>query len=114
MGELIPRMSNAMASVQPRDLMSRVPARVQRAVDAEIGEGLVRAARAQADAFVAHTKVEGVAMVAQASMQRMAQLSADEVRFSAASPMAEPRFRAIADAFAQVVTNEITRLGYGL
>ena len=45
-------------------------------------------------------------------MQRVAELSADELRYTAQSPMAEARYRAIADAFASLVTGEVIKLGY--
>jgi len=114
MSNLMPRVSDALLGSADANLLPRVPRRVQQAVDAQIGRGIVRAARAQADAYAAHTRVEGASYVARTGMQRVAELSADEVRYSAQTPMAEPRYRAIADAFASLVVGEVIKLGYDL
>jgi hypothetical protein len=115
MTNLVPRVSNAaMAYNADADLLPRIPKRVQRAVDTQVASGLIRAARAQADTYAAHTRVEGASYVARTGMQRVAELSADEARYTAQNPMAEHRYRAIADSFAALVTNEVIKLGYDL
>jgi hypothetical protein len=114
MSDIMPRVSDALLGATDANLLPRVPRRVQQAVDAQVGRGLVRAARAQADTYAAHTRVEGASFVARTGMRRTAELSAEEAQYSAQAPMAEPRFRAIADAFASVVAGEVIKLGYEL
>ncbi len=113
-GQLTPRVSDALLGARDADLLPRIPRRVQNAIDAQIGRGLVRAARAQADTYAAHTRVEGASYVARTGMNRVAELSAEEVRYTAQTPMAEARYRAIADSFASLVTDEVIKLGYDL
>lgn len=105
--------TEALATMQNAALLPRIPRRVQRAVDAQAACGLVRAARAQADAYVAHTRIEGASFVARTGLARVAELSAEEVRYSAQTPLAESRFRAITDSFAALVNREVLSLGYG-
>jgi hypothetical protein len=115
MTNLVPRVSDAaMAYNTGADLLPTIPRKVQRAVDAQIAGGLVRATHAQADAYAAHARVEGASYVARTGMQRVAELSADEARYTAQNPMAEHRYRAIADSFAALVNNEVIKLGYDL
>jgi hypothetical protein len=114
MTNIVPHVSDALLGATDANLLPRVPRRVQQAVDTQIGRGLVRAARAQANAYAAHTRVEGASFAARTGMQRVAELSADEAHYSAQTPMAEPRYRAIADAFTSVVVNEVIKLGYEL
>jgi hypothetical protein len=113
-GEVAPRINDMMLGSGDANLLPRIPRRVQRAVDAQAGRGLVRAARAQADAYVAHTRVEAASFVARTGMARVAELSEEEVRYTAQTPMAEARYRRIADAFSSLVTNEVIKLGYDL
>lgn len=114
-GELTPRMSDAAMAVETRDNnpLPRVPRKVQKAVDAQVGRGLVRAARAQADTYAAHTRMEGAAYLAHTGMQHVAELSAEEERYAARHPLAEGRFRAIVDAYASLVCSEVVNLRYG-
>jgi hypothetical protein len=111
---IVPRVSDALLGTTDANLLPDTPKWVRRAVDTQAGRGIIRAARVQADTYVAHTRVEGASYVARTGMQRTAELSADEVRYSAQLPMAEPRFRAIADAFASLVVGEVIKLGYDL
>lgn len=113
-GYLTPRVSDALMGAHDSDLLPRIPRRVRKAIDVQIGRGLVRAARAQADTYAAHTRVEGASYVARTGMNRVAELSAEEVRYCAQTPMAEARYRAIADSFASLVTDEVIKLGYDL
>lgn len=112
MSDLISRVSDALLDPRDGELFPRAPRRIARAVDAEVGRGLVRAARAQADAYVAHTRVEGASLVARTGLARVAELSHEAARFTAQSPTAAGRFEAVADAFAAIVVNEIIKLGY--
>lgn len=114
MSNIMPRVSDALLGMTDANLLPQVPRRVQQAVDAQVGRGLVRAARAQANAYAANTRVEGASFVARTGMRRVAELSAEEAQYSAQTPMAEPRYRAIADAFASVVVGEVIKLGYDL
>jgi hypothetical protein len=114
MSNIMPRVSDTLLGATDANLLPRVPRRVQQAVDTQVGRGLVRAARAQADTYAAHTRVEGASFVARTGMQRVAELSAEEAHYSAQMPMAEPRFRVIADALASVVAGEVIKLGYEL
>ncbi len=113
-GQLTSRVSDALMATTNTDLLPRIPGRIQRAVDGQIGRGLVRAARVQADAYVAHTRIEGASLVARTGMQRVAELSTEEVRYSAQTPLAEARYRTIADSFAALVHSEVIKLGYDL
>lgn len=115
MTNIIPRISDAaMAYSVDAGLLPQIPRRVRQAVDAQVAHGLVRAARAQADTYAAHTRVEGASYVARTGMLRVAELSAEEARYSAQTPLAEHRYRAIADSFAALVNNEVIKLGYDL
>jgi hypothetical protein len=113
-GEVAPRINDMLLGSADANLLPLIPRRVQRAVNAQAGRGLVRAARVQADAYVAHTRIETASFVARTGMARVAELTEEEVRCTAQSPMAEARYRRIADAFASLVTNEVIKLGYDL
>jgi hypothetical protein len=113
-GQLTPQISDALLGARDADLLPRIPRSMQRAVDAQTARGLVWAARAQANAYAAHTRIEGASFVARMGMQRVAELSAEEVCYTAQTPMAEARYRAIADSFAALVNNEVIKLGYEL
>lgn len=80
------------------------------AVDQEGAVGIVKAARAQADAYAANTRVEAAAFVAQVGMARVAALSAEEGRLIAQVPLAEPRLKAVADTYAGLVASELAKL----
>jgi hypothetical protein len=114
MRDLMPRVADALLDARDGDLLPRVPRRVVRAVDGEVGRGLVRAARAQADAYVAHTRMEGASFVARTGLARVAELTAEEARYLEQTPTraAAARYRAIGDAFAGLVANEVIKLGY--
>jgi hypothetical protein len=69
MSNLMPRVSDALLGTTDADLLPRVPRRVQQAVDAQVGRGLGRAARVQADTYAAQTRVEGASFVARTGMR---------------------------------------------
>lgn len=112
MNDLMPQMSDAALATRGDDGLARMPRRMQRAVDGQIGRGLVRAAAVEANTYVAHARVEGTAFVARMGLQRVAELSHEAARFTAQSPTAAGRFEAVADAFTSVVVNEVIKLGY--
>jgi hypothetical protein len=62
MGDLLPRVSEALLGRADVELARSMPRSVQRAVEAEVGRGVVRAARAEADTYAANVRVEGAAV----------------------------------------------------
>jgi hypothetical protein len=94
MSDLVLRLGDALDALQ-RD-SARVPREVVRAVNREHGRGLVKAARVDARAYVAHI-----------ALRRTAQLSADEASSIVMAPLGEPRYRAIIDNFAIFAAGEV-------
>ena len=109
---LMSRISDGLLDARDGDLLPRVPRRVQRAIDGQHARALVRAARVQGDAYVAHTRVEAASFVARLGMHRVAELSAEAMEFSGRTPLATGRFQAIGDAYAALVVEEVIKLGY--
>lgn len=116
MSNLIPRTVDAFLDAMDDDPRPRSPRYVRRATNREIGRGLVQATRAQADTYVAHTRVEGASFVARLGMNRVAELAAEELRYLKATPSraAAARYRMIGDAFAALVASEVIELGCDL
>jgi hypothetical protein len=75
MSDLMARMSDASVATRDGDVLPRAPWRVQRAVNQQVGRGTVRAARVQADAYVAQTRVELASFVARTGLARVAELT---------------------------------------
>jgi hypothetical protein len=107
------RGSNALAGFGGvgEALPPRTARAVARAVDNEVAGGIVRAAQAQADTYVADTKVRGAAFVARTAMTCAVERSAYEEQCLRHAPLGEGRYRLIADSFAFFAANEITNLG---
>ena len=97
MSELIPRLSDAREAL--RGDQSRVPREVTRQVQREYGRGLVAVARLEVGAFVAHT-----------GMAHITVLSKDEEHYILMSPLGEPRYRLVGDAYALYVAGELGNL----
>jgi hypothetical protein len=113
MADLMPRVSDALhVTREGAELVSRVPRRVVRAVDAEVGRGLVRAARALADTHVADVREDGAAMVAGLGLRRAAELHRQAAYHLEQTPTrdAADDFRAITGMFTAVVVNELGKL----
>jgi hypothetical protein len=94
--DLVPRLGDALELLQrERRPVSR---QVVRAIEAERGHGMVRAAR-----------VEARAQVAEEALRRTALLSMDEERFIQMAPIGESRYKAIVDEFAIFAAWEVRR-----
>jgi hypothetical protein len=97
------------------DLLPCIPGRVQRAVNREIRRDLVRAARPQAEAHVAHARVEQGSFVARMGMPWVPELRAEELHHMEQTPTtAAARYQGIGDALAARVTNGFIKVGYDL
>jgi hypothetical protein len=96
MSELSPRLSDALASLRGDGQVSRFKREVAREVDREQGAAVVRAAR-----------VDGRALVAHVALASAAALSNEEAMYIQAAPLGEARYKAIVDAFAIAVANEV-------
>ena len=92
-------------------LPRRTAREVSRAIDREAAGGIVRAARAQADAYVADTKVRQAAFVTHTAMTCAAELSAYEEYCVRQAPLGERRYQFLADSFTALAAHEITMLG---
>ena len=113
MSEIIKRAEDALALPLAGSGLSRREQRdLGRAIDKVAARGVVRAAEAQADAYVAFTRVEAAGFVAQTGLNRVAALSAEEARLIAQAPLGDARYRAIVDTVAGVVAHEVAKLGY--
>jgi hypothetical protein len=77
-----------------------LPARVTKEIERQGHHGVVAAAKVQAAAFVTHQALNLTAM-----------LSAEEGRLIEMCPLAEPRLKAIGDAFAGYAAFEVQRFG---
>jgi hypothetical protein len=116
MPDLMPRVSEALYA--PRNgagLIPQTPRRVQRAVDAEIGQSLVRAAGVLVDTHVSDLRVAGASMVAEFGMHRVAELHRRAMRHLEETPTraAADNFQAITDVLTAVVVNEVVKIGRG-
>jgi len=79
----------------------RLPREVSRELDRVRGKALVHAGRVQAVEFVAKVGMLGVASVSEL-----------EAQLIKSTPLAEPRLRAIGDAAALAIADEITRMAW--
>ncbi len=111
MGEIM-QSKGGLTGMDGGGLSPRLTREVGRAVDRVSARAVVRAAEAQGDAYVAHTRVEAAAFVAHTGMTRVADLSAEEARLIQQAPLADDRLKAIVDTYAGVVAHEVAKLGY--
>lgn len=92
-------------------LPRRLAREVSHAVDREAARGLVRAAGAQADAYVADTVIRQGAFVTHTAMTCAAELSAYEEYCVRQAPLGERRYQFLVDSFTALAAHEITTLG---
>lgn len=95
----------------PEAMSRRMARTTRRAVDNVAAGAVVRAAQAQADAYVSDTRVRGGAFVARTAMTCAAELSAYEEALIRQAPLGERRYQLIADSFAMLAAQEIANLG---
>lgn len=69
--------------------------------------------RAQLPAQIAAAKIEAAAFTTHVALHHAGMLSATEARLIQQSPLGEPRYKAIADAFAGYACHEIALLTKG-
>lgn len=98
MSDLAPQFGDAFGVVR-RGEHGRISRDVVRALRDEQAAGLLRAARVDARAHVARVALMNTAL-----------LSADEAALITASPLAEPRMKAIVDMYAMFAAGEVGRL----
>lgn len=91
---------SALARREGAGLGGGLPRRVVRAVDQSGHQALVASARIQAAEYVAHSAMNSVASVTR-----------EEAFHIGSDPMAEHRYRAIADTFAGLAVREIAEMG---
>lgn len=84
---------------------------VQRAVDQQTVRGLVGAARAQADAYIAHHQTQTQADLAELCLDRLKQLSAKEAEAIQQAPLGEERYQLVIDAVTVTAAHRVARLG---
>jgi hypothetical protein len=96
MSELIPRISDTLDAL--RGDTRGGPRELARAVRAEQGRALVRAAR-----------VDGAAYVARTALMNTAMLTQDEASYIQLAPLDESRYKAIVDAYAMRAANEVAQ-----
>jgi hypothetical protein len=94
--ELIPRIGESLNALRDDRATRRIRQEVALAVKVEQGAGLIKAARLEAEAYVART-----------ALVNTAQLSADEASLIQAAPLAEPRMKHIVDAYALYAAREV-------
>jgi hypothetical protein len=111
MGELMPRPRDAVRTLRGADpLATRLPAKVQRAVDKESAWGLVSAARAQAAGFAADARIDAVEMVTERAMLGLDRLSRVEAAMAKQDPIRAERFTGLVEDFLLVARTELRRL----
>ena len=111
--QLIPRIRERLATAaETGGYFRALSARAERAMNRELEVGTVRAAHFQADAYAAHARIDSISLVTRTALQRVGELSVDEANATARTPHAEPRFRAIVDAYAILAAQVIAELGY--
>jgi hypothetical protein len=70
--------------------------------------------KARRPALLAAARIEAAAFTAHTAMHHAGMLSATEARLIQQAPLGEPRYKAIADAFAGYACHEIAMLGEGM
>lgn len=109
--QLIRRVADAVTtSVEGAGLSRREVRDLQKAVDRQAAGGIIRAAGAQADGYVANTVVETAAFVTNTGLSRVAALSRREEDLIREAPLGESRYQAIVNTYASLVANEIAEL----
>ncbi len=103
------RVADQVTPLHPYQSLSL---RGERALRREREVSAVRGAHFQGDAYVAHVRIDTISLVARTGLQRVGELSVEEANLTARTPHAEPRFRAITDAYAVLVAQVIAELGY--
>ncbi|SDE27438.1 hypothetical protein [Glycomyces harbinensis] len=98
MSELTPRLSDALESLRGDRPVSRVQREAQREVDREFAAARVEVARVSRRASVAHIALASTAA-----------LSNEEALYLQMAPLGDARYKAIVDAFAIAVANEVGR-----
>ena len=91
----------------------RLDRRAQRAADQEAARGLIAGARADADGYVAASRVAAAEDVARYGLHQVAELSAEEALYAEQAPDGAARYQLIVDTFTAVVANQVARVGEG-
>lgn len=98
-------MSSSLARINKSVARGGTSRRLVRAVNNEVneaqGRAVVRAARVEGEAFVAHT-----------GLRCTETLTSHELQAAAMCPEAAYRFKAIADGYTALVVNELREMGY--
>lgn len=109
--ELMRRVGDALLTEDQQPVSARLTRQVQRAVDHQAAQAVVRAAAAQADAYEANTRVELAAFVTDTGLSLAARLSRHEEEAIQQAPLGEARYKHIVDSFAMLAADEVRKLG---
>ncbi|MEU2869795.1 hypothetical protein ABZ769_11400 [Streptomyces olivoreticuli] len=110
MSELMRLIQDAVADVESTS-SRRTRREMEKEVTRTAARGVVRAAEARSDAYVAETRLRAAADVTRTGLAHLADLSAEEERLVRLAPLGEVRYRAIIDQYAALAAGEIARLG---